>query len=288
VSLAAQGKRLSKTPTTSGLEVDRLTANNLAIIDQWAKRSVALQKMAPYLAMEMLYEGLLGLIPGDPAWFSYRRSLHKARVGPKSLMAYAVYARPTAGRDRPIEGRKEVLYIRPRRNRARPIAPEVEILAKYNPWTMSMLPFSPKRNQAVIVTRRASEREINSIERQRKRDRPQWRKDLQEVGVRNVQRTEPLKKVDTKVVEDVAFAGMRLEFGFGGTKRVPHWRPSIRAAIRATKRLFTKKSPYTKVMNSKVSSNAWKRWPPKVTERLSTNDLKSFAKFQKRLRTRPS
>lgn len=286
MKLGTLGKGLSKTPKVSGLEIDRLTLNNLKIIDQWAARGAALQKMAPYLAMEMLYENLLALIPGDPAWFSYRRAIRRARVGAKSLKAYAVYVRPTFGRDRPIEGQKEVLYIRPRKSRARPMAPEVEILAKYNPWTMSMLPFSPKRNQATIVTRRASEREIKSIERQRKKDRPKWKKDLQEVGIRNVFRTEPLKKVDTKVVEDVAFSGLRLEFGYGGTKRVPHWRPSVRLAIRNVRRLFTKRSPYTKVMNAKASSNAWKRWPPKVAGHISEAALKNFAKFQKKLRTR--
>lgn len=284
--LAAEWSKPPKASSPSSITVDRLTVSNLKIIDQWAERGQALMKMAPYLASEMLYANLMDLIPREPAWIGYRRALRHARVGAKTSMIYAVYAKPTFPHDRLIKANEEVLYVRPRKNRLRPVAPEVETLEKFSPWTMSTLPFSPKSNQATIVTRRASEREIKSIENARNKDRPKWQAELQKAGIRNVNRNKPLNMVDTNVVSDIAFTGLRLEFGYGGTKRVPHWRPGIRAAIKATKRLFLKRSPYTKVMTSSASSNSWKRWPPKVQGHISEAQLKNFAKFQKKLRTR--
>jgi hypothetical protein len=255
---------------------DQTAVDNLQIVDEWGARGRALIKMAPYLAMEATRQNLAGLIPKSAAWRSYRRAIRTAMVGSG---AYAVYVRPA--RARTIDGKKEVLYIRPRRSRLQPVSEAVEILAKYNPWTLSMLPYSPKRNEAVTVTRRVSARELKSIEKQRQQDQPAWRKEFLDAGVTLPARAAPVQKLDTKVVSDVAFAGMRLEFGYGGVKRVPHWKPAVRAATQTVLRRLSQDPRFTGLMTSK--SSVWKKWPPVVEGQLSLADLKKFAKFQRRV-----
>jgi len=285
-NVGKQGRRLAQPKQGSPLWVtyDKLAVENLQIVDEWGVRGRALVRMAPYLATEATYRNLMGLIPTAVAWNSYRRAFRTATVGSPRLATYAVYVRPTVGKDVEIDGKKEALYIRPRRSRLRPISKAIETLAKFSPWTLSTLPYSPKRNEAVTVTRRASPREIKSIEEQRKKDQPVWRRELEQAGVRVDARAGSLTKVDTKVVSDVGFAGLRLEFGYGGTKRVPHWRPSIRIAIQSVMRRLQQDKRFSGLLTAKGSS--WKKWPPTLAGRLSPSDLKRFAKFQHRVASR--
>jgi len=260
---------------------DKLALESMKIADEWGGRGVALMRMAPYLAAMLTYRNLPNLIPGDAAWNTYRRAIRLAAVGSPDLGAYAVFVRPTSGVDRDIDGKKEVLYIRSRRSHLRPVTPAVAVLAKFSPWTTTTIPYSPKRTEAVTVLRRASAREVKTIEEMRKKDKPVWTQELLRAGISVPARAEALKRMDTKVVLDVAYAGARLEFGYGRSKRVPHWRPSIRIAVQTVMHRLAKDRRFAGLMSSK--GTAWKKWPPRVAGRLSVADLKSFAKFQHRI-----
>jgi hypothetical protein len=159
------------------------------------------------------------------------------------------------------------------------------VLARFSPWTSSTLPFSPKKNEAVIIVRRVTMREVQHIARQRTKDQPEWRKLLEGAGVRNVNITKTAPELKTKVVSDLYFDALRLEFGAGGAKAEPHWRPAIRDAVHFVSRLVKQRSLFTKALTS-PTDRAWRKWPPRAETAIKIEALKNISKFAKRLKVR--
>lgn len=255
-------------------------------LDQRA-RAQAVMLMTHYIMADQTYYGVLERIPAGPQWSSYRKSIRLARFGSqRSPRAYAVYAEPSA-RSQSFDTARTVLYVKPKKNFMGKISKEVLVLAKYSPWTAETLPFSPKKNEAVIVTRKVTKQEMLAVTTQREKDRTKWRKELSDAGVRNINLTKKPPELKTQVVQDLTFDALRLEFGYGGARAVPHWRPSAREAMRFAKRLFRggRRTIFSKALTD-PNYRAWRKWPPRVESSIKIGTLKRVAKFTKRLKIR--
>lgn len=268
--------------------LDRQSQQSWPVIQQMNERIDAVTRMVPYIAAAETYWGLQERIPGGPRFGGYKHSLKLVRVGGKrdKFGQFAVIGSPKPLKDRSIDAARQVLYIRPKKTFASPPSKAVRVLHKYSPWTLETLPFSPKKNEAVVVLRRVAKREVQSITRQREKDRPEWRKALEECGVRNVRSDKKAApELKTSVVQDLAFDALRLEFGYGGVKPTPHWRPAVETSTQFVRRLFKQRSIISKTLTDPKFA-AWRKWPPRVESSIKIADLKRTRKFQKRLHIR--
>lgn len=241
-----------------------------------------------YLTAERIHAGLLERIPAGKAWGTYRSLLKVVRVGPKGWKggAHAIIAKPKPLKDQAVDSGRTVLYVRPKRNRAVPIGKEVQVLEKHNPWTMETLPFSPKRNEAILITRRVSRGEVRRVTAKRKDDKPAWSAELAKLGVRHVRKDTVPPELKTRTVQDVAFEALRLEFGYGGVRAVPHWRPSVKEALMSLQEEWRRSaSGPVSGMVSNPKNSRWKKAVPKVPS-IRIADLKRLDWFQKRLKLR--
>lgn len=269
------------------VDLDVSTRRRWSLFPELPKRLHAVMKMVPFIAASETYLNLMDYIPGGPRWASYRNSLSVTRFGGAKapFPTFGVYSHPTRLRDREIDSERSVLYVRPKKNFAAPVRPEVQILHKFSPWTMGTLPFSPKRNEAVLVVRRVSKREVQHIAKQRLKDQPEWRKLLEKAGAKNVNLNKTPPELKTKIIHDLAFDALRLELGYGGAKAVPHWRPSIYMALNYIRRLFKSKSVLSTAITN-PRSYSWRKWPPRAESSIKIDALKSIQKFQKRMHVR--
>lgn len=280
--------RKSKASSADGLtvELDGASVRSWNLFGQYDERARKLQQMVPYIAAQETFRGLMGRIPSDRRWKTYRSVLRVVRIGPKEWRGgvFAVYGKPKVAGSRLIDSSRTVLYVRVKQNRVTPPGPLTRILAKFSPWTMETLPFAPKRSEALVVTRQVSKREVQRVSELRKDDEQEWMPLLRQAGVNHIRRDPTDTELKAKQVQDVAFEALRLEFGYGGTKPVPHWRPSVKEAVQVVTRLWKTKNRLTRHMLN-YKDRAWKKWPPQVgSARIA--DLKNMAKFQKRLRVR--
>jgi hypothetical protein len=271
------------------LQLTPASKKNWRALKELEERAEAVERMVPFVAAHQTFLGVVSRIPSGPRWGRYQRRIRFARVGAaqkrESAADYAVFAESQPISDREIDSATSVLYVRPKKTFMGKVRKEVLVLAKYSPWTSEMLPFSPQKNEAVIVVRKVSKHEVKAVTRQREADEPEWKKALEEAGVRNVHRNEKLPELKTKVIQDLAFDALRLEFGYGGAKAVPHWRPGVREALHLVRRMFRQRSIFTKAFGD-PKFRAWRKWPPRVESSINPGKLRSLSKFAKRLKLR--
>jgi hypothetical protein len=264
---------------------DRRGQRTARLLPQWLKRTERFQRYLPYLAAKYVRNELLERIPKTEEWSAYRASLDIAKVTgtPRDLFAYTLRSNMRDRRVRQVDAPKTVLYVRSK-NRLRRVKPEIEILEKYSPWTLQTIPFMPKRGDALVITRRVSKREIVAIEKKRLKDRPKWRRELDREGHREVKKDNKLKfPQKAHGMPDVAFEVLRLEFGLGGVKGKPHWRPSIRQLKTTGFKSMLRRDRSLKRVFTDPTFRGWKRWPPKTRNKVRIGEARNYLPFQKKL-----
>ena len=264
---------------------DRNTKALNVLMSQWPERAERIQRLLPYLAAHYVLQKILEKIPNQDDWAAYRSALEVVAVigAKRGLSAYALRASQHRRKVRQVDVPRTILHVRPNR-RLRRVKPEVTILEKYSPWTVQTLPFTPKRSDAIVISRKVGKKEADKVTKARLKDRPAWRKALDHVGRREIHKDKRLeipKKV--KALPDVAFEALRLEFGTGGMKAIPHWKPAIRELISTGIRSILREDPKIKRALTRLSFTGWRRWPPRSRHKMRISDLKSFASFQKKL-----
>ena len=252
------------------------------LASEWKDRTKALKRNIAFRTAEKVQATLMENIPKGDDWNAYRASLEVVEVtglGDEAV-SFAVRANPRSRTVRNVDAPDTVLYIRSRRNLKR-IKPEVQILEKYNPWTLQTLPFIPDRSDAMVISRKVKEREVEKIQRKRIADRKLWRAELSKVGKR-VPIVRPESTRVAKTVPDVAFEAFRLEFGIG-RKPEPHWRPGLRNAIRDGLQEL-KRDPRIRGSMIRPSFTLWKSWEKiRTKSTVRTSQARDYVPFQKKL-----
>jgi hypothetical protein len=143
---------------------------------------------------------------------------------PSEQAVAIVYKNKTRKLNIELEGRTTALLFVPNEK-----SPKwVSVLGRYQPWPSYMVPTMPSKKDAKVIAR-----QITQVESQDLRDRIMVNKrriesDLFEAGLRDAQIKTDTKPSDAvSVVDDISYAVLRAEYGFGGPA-VPHWRPAMR------------------------------------------------------------
>jgi len=98
--------------------------------------------------------------------------------------------------------------------------------AEYNPWPIDMIPPAYYRGSSIIV-RNASESAVEGYRDARSRNLPTLLDVLAERGIMVNDGGFPV--ADNGVFADIAYLARRLELGYPGFARVPHWGPAASA-----------------------------------------------------------
>lgn len=250
------------------------------LVAEWPARTRGVRRFVAHWAAERVRADLLDKIPRD-GWKAYRSALTVSRVEGDlgGMEAFTVYADSKARRVREVDEPQTLLYIRSRR-RLKRVKPEIQVLEKYSPWTLQTLPFTPKRSDAQLISRTVTKREVKKVTKARMKDRKKWRHELIRLGV-----PVPTTRVEAiqlpKVVPDVTFEAMRLEFGLG-VKGVPHWRPAVQGVGTGVGSL--KRDPSIRGAFTKPGFTDWKSWEKIDTStRIRSGDAGKFIPFQQKL-----
>ena len=253
----------------------------LKVSKEWPKRTSALRKRLAYEAAMKTRAGLLEKIPSGPQWKAYRESLIVSEVTTGGdTHAYAVRSNPASRAVSEVDAPFTVLYVRVKPRTKKP-KESIQILEKYNPWTLDTLPFTPESTDALIIQRKSTERMVGQVKMARRKDRHKWRAELSGVGVR-VQTVRPAQKKTPRVVSDVAHEAFRLEFGLG-VKPEPHWRPTLNDLKTVGVRRIAR-NPKIRMLFTNPSFTGWKRWEKiQTASKIRPGETRKFVPFQRKL-----
>ena len=256
------------------------------LLMEWPDRSKALMRKVAHRSAESALVQIKEKIPKSDAWRSYRESLQlvEVKVDPSEGHAFMVRSNPDHRGVSNLDSRDTLLYVRGHR-RLKEIPPGVRILEKYSPWTLKTLPFTPKKTEGKIITRKVGKRIADKVTKRRLRDKHKWRSELSREGIRPL----PIRVEEVKAtaVPDLAFEAVRLEFGVG-QKPVPHWRPAVMHSARQGYKALLR-DPNIKASMSKPNFTGWKRWGKiKLRQKIAEGAARKFTPFQKKLGLRVS
>jgi hypothetical protein len=266
------------------LEVDDYTKAVVRMLEQdFKQRLQHWQKQVVYKSAEYTRDRVLAGIPATSEYKLYRDSLEVARITGMDKLGsgYSVRVPIKKRKAKGIDPAKSLLYVKPTRTLSRKRR-TIQILAEHSPWTIDTLPFWPSRKDAKVIVRRASAKEVTEISKKLKRTgKLTWKKALSKAGLR------PTLKLprDAKIVPDLAFSAIRLEFGQGGTQPKPHWRPSIRSLVTEMLPRLDNSSEL-RTMLLAPTSKGWKNWPTRTKGSISSRMAESYIPFMKRLRVK--
>lgn len=270
------------------LKIKQAKTNKLVMgmLETWTERYDHAASQLAYQTASYAYDAVSRRLPNTKEFENLKNALRLHRVGGLSTgeEAFAVYADRSALRKvkaRNIKPDKNVVYVRPKKGRMVQVPPEIEILARYSPWTMDSLPFFPSKRESTMYIRQVSQNEVDKVREARSRDRQIWEQSLAKVGVRLSKKNRLDIPPRAEVVEDVAFRALRLEFGIGKEPARPAWRPVIHMLAKSGARYMLSRGVFNAILNPAFTG--WRKGVARASGSISSSELDTFVKFQKRL-----
>lgn len=240
------------------------------------------QAVMRYVAEQSAYGArrqLMERLPEDLA--TLKKSLTVARVNGLGKMGHSflLYADTKLQEVAELRPDTTLIYVkmRPGPVTNRKVA---AVLEAFSPWTLDSIPTFPPRKDAVVFYRTVLPTTVARTQKERSDDSPKWRKKLSALGVKT---KKPGKNVTRgKAVADVAFESLRYEFGLGGAKSTPHWRPAL---ISLTSGNLTRQIGRRKHVLRSMTDPSYMAWqaPSKSDTTVPASRLKDFHAFQKNL-----
>lgn len=156
--------------------------------------------------------------------------------------------------------------------------PAYEILQSYGPWTVDMLPYIPARQSAIIVAEAASAGRVEDVRQRNKNTRSKWMQLMIEYGIEPEIRSNIPYKL--KIIEDLEKLVNEMEFGVG-----PRWHPHWAKALRKTRSNMIRMLLTHRDLLASMTDPKFKKYRVKVhlSQKLRSEDVRNFEKFQKRL-----
>lgn len=105
--------------------------------------------------------------------------------------------------------------------------------SEYNPWPLDMIPAAFYRGSTILV-RNAPEATVEGERGKRARNLPTLLRVLSERGI--AVRDDGLPVAENGIFADIAYLARRLELGYPGFPRIPHWGPAASTAEAAGNR----------------------------------------------------
>lgn len=173
---------------------------------------------------------------------------------------------------REIDKSNVVFYFRPKQ-KGKLISEVISYLMRFEPFSLAMLPYEPSENEADLVVRRVSLREVNLVNLRLEKVIDEIRKFLID---HNIEPREPnCEIIKSKILADLGFFALRLEYGMDGYKKISHWRPALRKVI-DNSNLTVDKKVINSFSNPKFRS--WRDIP--FFEKMRYNKVKALETFQ--------
>lgn len=265
------------TVTTTGMR------NALKLTQEWPLRARAVRNRFLSLVVTEIYEDLLGNIPDDHS--DLRGSLGISRITglPDSAFGLVIHSRVKWSRLDKSSIDTCVLYVSAKSKLLQRVPPEIRVLEEFSPWTVDTLPFQPDAKVATVVSRKVRPSTVGRVRGERIRDRRKWVRQLNQLGIRETRKDKRLPERGVRAVSDLEFESVRLEFGLGGSKAVPHWRPAIlQVNSRGGIGTITRRREFGKAFLS-AGFGGWRPWLKAHYPRAAMRRVLRYRSFQKKL-----
>jgi len=254
-----------------------------ALVQQWQKRSRAVQRQFLYRAVDGVYDDILGLLPSDRRELRKSIKMQRIRGLPDSACGYVIRSVPKGAAVSKAEISTTVIYVEAKSNLMRSVPVETALLEEFSPWTVETLPYAPDPKTAKVISRRVSTREVVQVRQMRLRDKPTWRRRMVVAGIKMAGSGLQPRPGGMEAIPDVAFESLRLEFGLGGEPSKPHWRRAVlQLALRGGAGMIARKREFIRAMTDPTFT-AWEQWPRRTRGFVTVAEAKRYVPFQKRL-----
>ncbi len=215
----------------------------LQLLKQWDKRIAAVIKAMPQMVAERFLNEVKGRAPTSIKGYPDMLEIKTIQgFGDWEIAGVIPPGWVFSQRLQSIDVSRTVLYVRPRSVGGEVVSEAAVVLSRHNPWTMDTIPYEPNRREASILSRRVTDREVQPIESQRRRDLESIKTELRSLGVQ----MRPKGKVllSRRVSRDIAFEILRHEFGVPPIVGRAHWRPSIHLLPKMSEKVFKELSEW--------------------------------------------
>lgn len=245
---------------------------------QVQRRYAAMRRYLNMYAAERMLEEVKFRIPGGPSYTQYVQSLYVGESGTTDYPVFSVLADEPAAEA--VQTDRDVIYLKPTNPNAR-LDPAIRVLIQNQPWTSDTLPFDPPSAKVRLVARKVTSAEVDRVRTAREKSRVEWTKELATYNVRVKPKGEIPK--DTKAVQDLSFTALRLEYGLGNTKAVPHWRPALRETKQLVSDIFAKSDIFGRTLFD-WKFKGWKSWRNLSAPVVPSKRVSALTSFQDKIR----
>lgn len=244
------GARSSMSPAVFWTADTVRKINNL--IPYWQERAEIGMGLVCLEAAGLIAEAVKQGAPVLPGGVDYAKDLRVALVNGGEGPTVAIYYENKERKENSDlvgdNGTPTALYFRAKQG-----APKwVFVLEKNNPWPANLIPEKPTEEQALVIARKITGSEEDSLSDRIKRIAPAIENALSDGGLEN-----PKIRFDTnaseglEVLDDIGYSVLRSEFGYGG-KQTSHWRPAIKKMMDSLQQLGEKFVKYVETGKSGI------------------------------------
>lgn len=273
--------------TEYSIGLDSESEENIGVFErkEFRKRYRALQHKITGDAARTIKARLIKGLPTDGSYDELRKAFEVSRVEtPKNKFeaAHVVHADPKSKRIARSSRRNTLVYIKVLGN-SRGDTKAAQVLEKYGPWPLDLLPFEPKSSVARVVHRNVNAREVATI-RRNLNENLAWKTELS--AVTRPSRRSPDKRdkrKDVRSIPDLSFQFKRLEFGLGGEPNLALMRKNVlRYVKKDLPSKFKGTDSYMRVF-TRPRFTKWTKWEPETKMTMSMDRVKNYMEFQKKL-----
>lgn len=163
---------------------------------------------------ERLRDRIIKLIPDRGGWYDlYKDSIKVVEHAPDKYSVITTVKQISYGN---IQAESSLLLISGK--------DEVSILlSSENPWTLDTLPAIDGGMECDLSVKPAGESEIETWRSHHLANRSKLTRRLEDMGINVLPFDSTLPKVNGKIIADVPFLALRLEYGLGGFPRTAVW-----------------------------------------------------------------
>lgn len=278
---------MADTPVSINFVQPKGLDKKIRMTRQWPDRLRKIQPMVAYMGAEYVKDLLQHKIPkGVAGGYTQALEVVKVRGTRKGEYAYSVQIDSRNRKVKQVKVHRSLIYVKPAKRMKR-ASPLVAILEKNSPWTYETLPFTPKKSDGFLVTRKASARMVRTVAAKNQRILPKLSAAFAKEGFNAPSRSNKMKiGKGATVLPDVALDALKLEFGLGDTKPRPFWRQAFRTLAKQAFQSFIKNKKLLAFPLTRPSFSLWKKFPTKTKHTISIGQARKFKAFQQKVAVR--
>jgi hypothetical protein len=170
---------------------------------------------------ELLRSRVQAMIPNKGGWYDiYRNSIRLVEVkdGHWELTTVISVIAPSA-----IPAESSLVWVSSKESADAVAANVARLLSQHNPWSLDTIPALDGGMPADLVVKPASSGEVEHYRKLRLADLPSLGRKIKSIGGRVLPFDAEPPRINGRVLADVPFLALRLEYGYGGFSKTPIW-----------------------------------------------------------------